>query len=256
MTNIQIKKNSTFYTLHSTFRSGFTLTELLIVISIIAILVLMVMLAMNYKTQIQKARDTKRKNDLQLIKTKLEDYYNDNESYPPPPDCGETCCEVSCNNTFFSPYLEKFPCDPQNKKYIYCADLTKSQWYKIYTNFEYSKDKIVETSGCKDGCLVTGRCCNYGISSSNTSIVTESFCGLTITPIPTGTPTPVPTTPPTITPIPTGIYTTCQVGICNVVGDPATQCGEGKQFPVCFFNDPTCGNCSGPDCLPAPQCYQ
>lgn len=226
--------------------AAFTLIELLIVVSIVALLVLVAMVIFNPKTQIQKARDAKRKNDLQLMKTKLEDYYNDNESYPSPP-CGEECCEIDCDSNFLSPYLVKFPCDPQRKKYIYCADANKSQWYKIYTNLEYTKDKAIEDSGCKDNCLVTGGfCCNYGISSSNTSIATSEFCQTR------GFLTSIPTTQPTIE----GIYTACQVGRCNVVADPVTQCGPGKQFPVCFFNDLTCGNCSGPNCLPAPECYQ
>lgn len=231
---------------HRTYLVGFTLMELLIVVSIIAILVLMALLTLNYKAQIQKARDIKRKNDLQLIKTKLEDYYNDSESYPAPPGCSETSCckEIDCQSSFLSPYLQKFPCDPQNKKYTYCAEKTKSQWYKIYTNLEYLKDKVVETSGCKEGCFVSGKCFNCGISSPNTSIVTESFCGITT----------APTTQPTV--VPGGTYYACQVGICNVVGDPLNQCGAGKQFPTCYLNSSTCGNCGDATCLPAPQCYQ
>lgn len=219
---------------------GFTLSELLISVSIIAILVLMAILTLNYKTQIQKARDAKRKNDLKLIQNKLEDYFNDNNGYPSPPCSGE-CCKISCESNFLSPYLEKFPCDPQKKEYVYCADSLKSRFYKIYTNLEYKNDKDLKISGCENGCLVGDSCYNYGVGSSNVGITTAVFCE-------GNGPS------PTIITAPTGTvrYYGCQEGRCNVVDQE--RCGI--VVPVCVINDDTCNNCSLEGCNPYPSCLE
>lgn len=221
--------------------SGFTLVEILIVVAIIAMLASFLLLTLNYKTQIQKARDAKRKNDLAVIKNRAEDYYNDNESYASPPGCSvSSCCvKVSCRNSFLSPYLASFPCDPQQKEYVYCADRLKSSWYKIYTNLENLKDNAINNSGCGTGCLVVltdgeNGCYNYGVSSANTSIATGGNC------------TPVLLTPTPST-MPPGTYYACQGTICNIIINPESRCGPGEEFPVCCLN-----RC--PVCSPTPVC--
>src|SRR5689334_590676 len=61
---------------------GFTLVELLIVISIIGILTTVTM--MNYASSQQRARDTQRKNDFKVIRDSLEQYKLDQktQTYP------------------------------------------------------------------------------------------------------------------------------------------------------------------------------
>ncbi len=63
-------------------RKAFTLLELLVVIGIIA--VLLGMGAVSYSTAQKKARDAKRKSDLQTLQNCLEQYYsyNNNFKYP------------------------------------------------------------------------------------------------------------------------------------------------------------------------------
>jgi prepilin-type N-terminal cleavage/methylation domain-containing protein len=63
--------------------SGFTIIELLIVIAIIGILATLVLT--NFQGAQAKGRDTVRKNDINSIYQKLEEYYNENGSYPDDP---------------------------------------------------------------------------------------------------------------------------------------------------------------------------
>ncbi|MFA6250766.1 MAG: type II secretion system protein [Candidatus Shapirobacteria bacterium] len=61
-------------------RSGFTLVELLVSISIIAVLT--AILLPNFMGARERARDAKLKQDMYSIKNALRSYYNDNQSYP------------------------------------------------------------------------------------------------------------------------------------------------------------------------------
>lgn len=66
--------------MHKKIRSGFTLIELLVVISIIA-MILAVSLP-NFLGSRERARDTKKKAELNQLKTALRLYYNDFGHYP------------------------------------------------------------------------------------------------------------------------------------------------------------------------------
>ena len=61
-------------------RKGFTLIELLVVIAIIAILIGII--AVNYVSVRQRARDGERKSDIGQIQSALEMYRADNTAYP------------------------------------------------------------------------------------------------------------------------------------------------------------------------------
>jgi type IV pilus assembly protein PilA len=61
-------------------QSGFTIIELLIVIAIIGILATLVLT--NFQGAQAKGRDTVRKNDINSVYQKLEEFYNENGGYP------------------------------------------------------------------------------------------------------------------------------------------------------------------------------
>ena len=60
--------------------AGFTLAELLIAIAILMLLLLVALI--NWKNQINKGFDARRKADLFQIKTAFESYYTDHDCYP------------------------------------------------------------------------------------------------------------------------------------------------------------------------------
>lgn len=136
---------------------GLTLMETLIVIALLAILVIGLLALGNYKTQIQKGRDAKRKSDLVVLKLKMEDYYNDHNRYPTVDEMDE--CKVP-----FRPYMDLIPCDPRGPAYYYETN-ESGQWYRIYTALEYEEDPAIASVGCTNGCGPDGTY-NYGVSSN------------------------------------------------------------------------------------------
>jgi general secretion pathway protein G len=61
-------------------KKGFTLIELLVVITIIGILATGATAV--YTSQIQKARDTTRINDMETLRAGIEQFYQDKSQYP------------------------------------------------------------------------------------------------------------------------------------------------------------------------------
>lgn len=84
-------------------KKGFTLIELLVVITIIGILAVWAVSV--YTSQIQKARDTTRLNDIKALQSWVEQVYQDGSSYP------------AADNTFstwVAVYVPRLPSDPKN----------------------------------------------------------------------------------------------------------------------------------------------
>ena len=240
---------------------GFVLLELLIVIGIMSIIFPVGFSSVN--TQLQRARDFRRKSDLQNIKIAMEQYYSTVNTFPLiAPSCGEPF--VYGHEVFMS----EFPCDPlTHVPYLYLTDdLSNYQWYKVYTHLERSDDIIIEQIGCQDGC---GPECayNYGVASSNISITACVWTApkstlfptptlkLTVTPIvspiagqisptiyiePTGIPSS--TTGPIIITTPSYMQANyvCapgggQDGVCEIFDDP-----DRSLCPFVYLNDSTC----------------
>lgn len=86
----------------STLKKGFTLIELLVVITIIGILATGAVTI--YTSQIQKARDTTRVNDVKAIQGAVEQVYQDDYSYPDEADI----------ITAITPYMQILPEDSRN----------------------------------------------------------------------------------------------------------------------------------------------
>jgi prepilin-type N-terminal cleavage/methylation domain-containing protein len=208
---------------------GLSLIEILVVISIIGLLLLLT--TPSIITQLQKARDGKRKIDINLIQKGLEEYYDSTNCYPERlPECGKALTLGSTN------ILQGIPCDPKNKlfyPYITTGE-NCSPYFKLYAKLERSSDPNIYTVGCEFGC---GPNCayNFGVSSSNVSL---DFCEPPITP----SPSQVPPSPTSLTPSPTPIQYVCgpaagpnPEGNCESYVIPTLS-----ECPKIYPNDPTC----------------
>lgn len=154
---------------HKFYRHGYTLGELLIVISLIGILAAALLAVLDPLTQMKKSRDSRRKTDLDRLTKVLEDYYNDKGKYPVSIDL------TSCTDTSLAPRLEKSPCDPVSSStfiYTYETDAANPTWYKIYTDLENNTDPAAVKIGCSpNNCTSeSGVTYNWGVSSPNVTI--------------------------------------------------------------------------------------
>ncbi|MBA3679451.1 type II secretion system protein GspG [Candidatus Saccharibacteria bacterium] len=114
---------------------GFTLLELLIVIVIIGVLAIIII--PNLISGPARARDSQRKADLRSIKTALESYYNDQNSYP-------TTLEVLTQGA--APYIKTLPTDPKTKAaYIYIPAGNPPNSYVLKATLENSSDKDIKS---------------------------------------------------------------------------------------------------------------
>lgn len=133
-------------------REAFTLLELLVVIGIIAILISLG--AVSYSTAQKKARDAKRKSDLQTIQNCLEQYYsyNNNYKYPSNVTDGNLPSPLSCGSTTITT-----PTDPL-KGTAYIASGTDATNYTTYTICppEVRTGYLLET---EDSCTTSGKQC-------------------------------------------------------------------------------------------------
>ncbi len=208
---------------------GLSLIEILVVIAIIGFLMLLA--TPSILAQLQKARDGKRKLDINLIQKGLEEYYDSTNCYPERlPECSKPLIVGATN------ILNGIPCDPQNKlfyPYITTGE-NCSPYFKLYAKLERSSDPNILMVGCENGC---GPNCayNFGVSSSNVSL---DFCEPPITP----NPTEVPPSPTSLTPSPTPI-----LYVCGPASGPFPD-GRCESFviptlsecPKIYPNDPTC----------------
>lgn len=144
-------------------RKGLTLTELLIVVVIIALLAILVLVGLKPQTQLAKGRDARRKADLVKLKNLLEEYYNDKDCYP----TGGLGVLVT------EDYVDKLPTDPFGEPYYYNSTDCASYW--IYAELEYEEDPIIAELGCEYGCgpiIEEEHICdyNYGVCSSDVGL--------------------------------------------------------------------------------------
>lgn len=199
--------------------TGFTLVEILVVLVVITLVSIFAIL--NTPTQLQKARDAVRKQNIDTIKKAIEEYQQDTNCYPQTvPSCQNRL--INGNLTL----LEKIPCDPSTYlSYTYVPEISDCpSWYQIYGNLEFENDKIIDKVGCRNGC---GPECqfNFGASSSNQTL--NPYCEAE---------NETPVTPPTQ-------YACTPSGNCQIYVDTtASGC------PDFYINDPTCQNaCSNPE---------
>ena len=102
---------------------GFTLVELLVVISIIGVLTTILMV--NFVGTREKANDSKKVQNLNSLKSALRLYYNDNQSYPN----GSNCTE--CLDSLMNSYLP----NTSNIGYTY-TQLNGGEGFRLTTGLE------------------------------------------------------------------------------------------------------------------------
>lgn len=234
---------------------AFTLIEVIIVVSIIALLSTVVLYA-NIKSSLEKARDSKRKQDLNKLVRIFEDYYNDSLAYPRPNPGYGTISGADWGMEFHNITLPKDPLSPV-QTYYYDSDSSQT-YFVLYAKLENKDDGDITLSGCKDGCG-PNLAYNYAIHSSNVQMIAGvpfyqgqgqggegggGGGGGGGTPVPTptkffGAPTPAGPTPTFNPTPPVNCSQLCNMNQCCAgcwCGDfsnpPGVHC-EGGQY--CFF---------------------
>lgn len=198
--------------------------ELMIVVVIIVILLLLVM--MNLKTQLMRARDARRKADLNRLQKVYEEYFNDKQCYP--------FIEAleNCGSGDLEPYIKKIPCDPISKDpylYVYGSP-SLCTGYRVCAKLEDKTDPDIARVGCDaDGCGFApgyNYCLSTGLPSYAPGFTPGSGMGWTPTPTPT--------------PSYAGDYACTPGGQCNSYDNPAWH-----GCPVAFAESDcqeVCGN--------------
>jgi len=136
---------------------GFTLIELLVAMSVMA--VLMSLALVSYQASKKAARDSKRKADLEQIRSALEIYRSDCGVYPGSLSNPLVGVSPPCPST--DVYLQEVPQDPlaPARTYYYNYNMTDNT-YALCASLENG-------TGTVTGCGVSGSCgeadCNYKV---------------------------------------------------------------------------------------------
>jgi len=196
-----------------TKKNGFTLLEILLIVSLLAIL--LVLFFGNNMSSLQKTYDGKRKEHLDKIKIGLQEYYSDKQCYPQVLEC----------NQVIEPYFQPVPCDPVTKKsYRYVvAPGDCPQWFSMYTSLQIKTDPVIASSGCSNGCGPVGEETkyNWGVTSSNVSLNQASI----LSPSPSALVVPnVQLGLPSASTCPGGQYTACSGSTCGFYDPQSNSC--------------------------------
>lgn len=157
-------------------KAGFTLLEIMIVITIMSVIAATTILA-NLVGQLAKGRNARRVVELSQMMKAFEDYYNDKGQYPAV--VAGTIDGLNCkaSPTSLKPYLQLIACDPQypNHTYIYVTDDASRQKIRLYAQMESPLDVSISQNPCAGGCTVNCTSCksqifNYLITSPNVDI--------------------------------------------------------------------------------------
>lgn len=184
---------------------------------------------MSLRKQRSRAEDAKIKDDLHLLRIAFEEYYNDNNCYPPAEwfDGAEDCGSAN-----FAPYMREIPCNPKTAlPYNLEYDSTTCGWFKMYANLQSADtDPDVQALCVYDGSGNSEY--NYCTASTNTTCTINC-------PTPSGSPTPTPSGSPAPSD-PSSSYYYCQgTDNCTVYNSLLETCTPS------YTNDPNCGwNCS------------
>ncbi len=206
-------------------RRGFTLAEILIVVTLLVILLMVVLLSL--RTQILRARDARRKADLNRIQKSYEEYYNDKQCYP------YEQALTNCGSNDLAPYLRKIPCDPKtNEPYLYVTGSPSlCTGYRVCAKLEDINDADIARIGCHptDGCGWSpgyNYCVSVGMSAAAPGAINGSGGGeeeQTESPTPSSTPEP-------------GNWACTPGGACNSYIDPVSAGCPVTYASICTYN--------------------
>lgn len=134
------------FSLIKQFRSqkGFTLVELLVVIAVIGLIASVVVVSLG--TVREKARDTRRKEDLDALRKALEIYYAEEEKYPTTNGAWTILNGVddSLTKVLVPKYIEAMPKDPKGTNQLPYV-------YKYASDGDhFALDAAIETNSDKD----------------------------------------------------------------------------------------------------------
>jgi prepilin-type N-terminal cleavage/methylation domain-containing protein len=130
-------------------RKGFSLVEVLVVITVLAIIFIIIMLGFDPTRNLKKARDAQRKHDLEQLRNALDTYYNDNNCYPENLD------------QLVPTYIKRVPIDPLCESHGYCyvylinSDQDCPQWAAVFAHLELGPS--IEDTG-ENSCPVIAAC--------------------------------------------------------------------------------------------------
>ncbi len=130
----------------SNVKSGFTLVELLIVISIIGVLTTLLMA--NFIGVRQRARDAQRKSDLRQVQSAFELFRADQGSYPQLlPNCSTSIKSPDCST---STYMKSVPKDPRGSSYY-----NSGNYYFLSNGTTYTIGACLENPSDSQGCTIS-----------------------------------------------------------------------------------------------------
>lgn len=208
-------------------KSGFSLTEMLVVLAVLAILIALIVSSI--MQQHFKGNDAKRKTDLNRIKIAVEEYEKDHNCYPDA--IAMSACGLS-EDIPVHPYLSNVPCDPVTGAFYAYEDDGSAcpKWFRIYSILEYKKDSQIVLN------IGPGDLYNFYLSSDNAP---NEVAGVT----------------PTSSPTPTGTYTAtsqygCKAGVCV----PITLDAYGNPECQPNYDNANCYNQCGTPANPASEC--
>ncbi len=153
-------KNVSRITYHVSRRSGFTLIEVLVTATIITVLTAIGVVS--YTNINKRSRDTKRRSDMEQIRSALEMYRADNGSYSNTGG-GSWTNASNLSLSLVSSYMSAIPNDPKSATQTYRYQATNLVSGKYYG---YCLSSLLESENPSDTCTPdTVNTHNYGLKS-------------------------------------------------------------------------------------------